>query len=353
MTTVLPLAFAAVVACGLALLGVYPRTKHVGRGVHVEITIGEGEDVADVATRAASMGLLDHPRLFTAYATLSGRSNALVPGVHYVGDALAPNELLARFTRSSNVTRARVTIPEGFTRFDIAKRLESLHVCTSRAFVAATEDRAVLDRAGVRGASLEGYLFPATYELAEDADVVDLALRLKGEYDRRFSAMARIHAEAHEETKKATGLGDAELLVLASLVEKEAVVDDERPIIARVFMNRLTDPAFRPRLLQSDPASGYGCLVRGAKIAACAGYRGKITHDINVDPANDYSTYVHEGLPPTPICNPGVRSIAAVLHPAPSRFLYFVARGEGRHVFSETYDAHREAIRTVAAARGP
>ena len=116
-------------------------------------------------------------------------------------------------------------------------------------------------------------------------------------------------------------------------------------MIASVFVNRLRDPTFKRKVLQCDPTSGYGCLAHRERIPACADYTGKITHDINVDPANDYSTYVHEGLPPGPISNPGLKSLTAALSPSSTRYFYFVARGEGRHAFSETYEAHDTAVK--------
>jgi UPF0755 protein len=128
------------------------------------------------------------------------------------------------------------------------------------------------------------------------------------------------------------------------MVEKEAAVDDERPIIASVFFNRLRDPSFTPKLLQCDPTAGYGCLVAPERSPSCATYTGKVTHDIVSDASNEYNTYKHEGLPPGPIANPGARSIEAVLAPATTHYFYFVARGEGRHTFSETYAAHAAAV---------
>ena len=129
------------------------------------------------------------------------------------------------------------------------------------------------------------------------------------------------------------------------MVEKEAAVDDERGLIAGVFLNRLLFDDFRPKLLQSDPTSGYGCLAAPEEAPSCATYKGKITPALNRDRLNRYSTYTNEGLPPGPIANPGERSIRAVLDPTPSRFLFFVAAGGGRHKFSETLEEHNKAIK--------
>src|SRR5690606_25798091 len=132
------------------------------------------------------------------------------------------------------------------------------------------------------------------------------------------------------------GWGRREIVTLASMVEKEAAVDEERPTIASVFLNRLRDPGFKRKVLQCDPTSGYGCLVLGDQVPACDGYAGKITPAINHDPHNTYSTYVREGLPPGPIANPGAKSLEAVLAPANTSYLYFVVREGRHHAFSET-----------------
>jgi UPF0755 protein len=115
-----------------------------------------------------------------------------------------------------------------------------------------------------------------------------------------------------------------------------------------VFLNRLRDPAFKRKVLQCDPTAGYGCLVMRDKLPACTGYAGKITHAINMDPQNTYSTYTHEGLPPGPIANPGSKSLQAVLAPALTKYLYFVTRGEARrHAFSESIEEHNTAVKDL------
>ena len=146
-------------------------------------------------------------------------------------------------------------------------------------------------------------------------------------------------------------LGVRDVVTLASMVEKEAAVDDERPTIASVFLNRLRDPGFHPRRLECDPTASYGCLVAPQKAASCAGFTGKATAAIEHDPDNPYSTYTHEGLPPGPIANPGARALESVMAPATTRYLYFVAKGDGHSSFSETYEAHAGAVRDAGHAK--
>ncbi|MEO8800208.1 MAG: endolytic transglycosylase MltG, partial [Polyangiaceae bacterium] len=137
---------------------------------------------------------------------------------------------------------------------------------------------------------------------------------------------------------------EKEIVTLASMVEKEAAADEERPMIASVFLNRLRDPKFTPKVLQCDPTAAYGCLAQAPPPVSCATFTGKITHDMVADPTNMYNTYKHEGLPPGPIASPGAKALDAVMAPSETHYFYFVAKGGGHHTFSETYAAHVAAI---------
>jgi UPF0755 protein len=329
----------------IGLLLVYPSTSGPGSGRDVELVVPGDESPDALAARLEAAGLVASPGAFAFFLRVTGAAHRVAPGVHLVTDDLSPGTLLSRLERSGGGGHAKVTFPEGYTRFDMAKRLQTAHVCPLRAFLDATVDPALLAELHIEAPSAEGYLFPATYDLGLDSAAPDVVRRMKAELDKRWSQLEGNHQAGRLELGTTLGWGQKEILTLASMVEKEAAVDDERPIIASVFLNRLRDPGFSPRLLQCDPTAGYGCLVAPARALSCASYTGKITHDIVSDPENPYNTYKHEGLPPGPIANPGARSIDAVLAPATTRFFYFVARGEGRHTFSETYAAHSAAVR--------
>jgi UPF0755 protein len=310
----------------------------------VELVIPGDESPEALAQRLEAAGLTDHPRLFAAYLRFTGGTGRVVRGVHLLTDDLSPRDLLARLERGTGAGRVKVTIPEGWTRFDIAKRLQALHVCALRAFLDATVSAPLMAELHVPGDTAEGFLFPATYELAPDSDPADVVRRMKAEFDKRWGILEQRSQSGLLDLTKTLGWGPREIVTLASMVEKEAVVDDERPLIASVFLNRLRDPGFSPKILQCDPTAGYGCLVAPERAPSCAAYTGKITHDIVADAQNPYNTYKHEGLPPGPIANPGSKSLDAVLNPAVTRYFYFVARGEGRSTFSETYGAHTAAV---------
>jgi UPF0755 protein len=244
----------------------------------------------------------------------------------------------------------RVTIPEGKTRHEIGALLERKQICSADAFVAASEEQALLRELGLRLASAEGYLFPDTYHLRRESDARALVRRFVANAQRRFAAVVRDEPEglAHLQRTLDWDLHDA--IVLASIVEKEAGVAEERATIAGVFLNRLTDPNFRPRRLQADPTVVYGCKQEPAP-ASCASFDGRrITRTMLGATDNPYNTYRHEGLPPGPIANPGAAALRAVLAPAQHRFLYFVAVGGGRHTFSVTLPDH---LRAVQQRRSP
>jgi UPF0755 protein len=327
------------------LLFVYPNTRGPGAGRDVELVFPADDSSEQLAGRLAAAGLVEHPRLFMWFLRASGGAPSVSPGAHLLTDDLSPREILQRLERRGRALHAKVVVPEGFTRFDIAKRLQSLHVCGAKTFLDASVDRGLLAELRIEGESAEGFLFPATYDFASDSDAADVVRRMKLEFDKRWSSLESSHGSGLLDLEASLGWTKRDVVTLASIVEKEAAVDDERPVIASVFLNRLRDPSFKRRVLQSDPTSGYGCVAMRDKIPACASYTGKITHDINMDPANVYSTYVHEKLPPGPIANPGSKSLAAVLSPATTRYFFFVARGEGRHTFSETLDAHNAAVK--------
>jgi UPF0755 protein len=345
---IIALLVTALVAGAILLLVVYPTTKGPGSGKVVSFAVPREQGAFAQSQRLAELGLVSSPRLFALFMLSHGGATTPAPGPHLVPDDLEPGELLKRLQRFGLGVRVKVTIPEGYTRFDIARRLEEKRVCSAASFLDASVRPELLAELGLTG-SAEGFLFPATYELAADADPDHVIRRMKSEFDRRLAQLQLAHSLSRSTLASQLGWGTREIVVLASMVEKEAVVDDERPLIAAVFVNRLRDPAFKRKVLQCDPTAGYGCLVLGAAVPACAGYAGKITHDINSAPENTYSTYTHEGLPPGPISNPGVKSLEAALTPASTKHLYFVARGGGRHAFSETFDDHHAAVK----ASGP
>jgi uncharacterized YceG family protein len=217
--------------------------------------------------------------------------------------------------------------------------------CTTKSFEAAVFEPTLRAELGILGPSVEGFLFPATYELSVDTEPRALIRQLVGETRKRLARLSAEYPGAVADLSQKDGFGEHEIVTLASIIERESGHAKEDAVIAGVFFNRLRDPDFRPaRSLQSDPTAAYGCLVAPDSAPSCAAYRGQVLPTMLRDAQNRYNTYRHPGLPPGPISNPGESALRAVLAPNKSDYLYFVAAGGGRHRFSRTFEEHRQAV---------
>lgn len=327
-----------------ALLVVYPARPAPGSGKVIAVALAGNETPDALADELAAAGVITHPQLFSTFMRVHASGGKLAAGTHVFTDALTPSEVLSRVLRFGAGPKQKVTIPEGWNRFDIGKRLEAKGICTTQRFLEASTSPALLQTMRLDAASFEGFLFPATYDLAEDTLADDVVKTMKLEFDRRYQALADRNNAGILDLAESLHFTEKDIVTLASMVEKEAAVDEERPIIASVFLNRLRDPKFMPKVLQCDPTAAYGCLVQAPPPVSCATFTGKVTHDIVADPTNMYNTYKHEGLPPGPIASPGAKSLDAVMASSETHYFYFVAKGGGHHTFSETYAAHVAAI---------
>ncbi len=337
----------ALLVTPVAALLVWAVLPGPGSGRHVELDW----PATPISARAAGetlarSGLTSSPRLFAAYLALVRPPHGLAGGPHLLDDRLSPRDLLQRLARLPSRPKVHVTIVEGYNYLQVAQRLQHLGICPANAFQQVVRDRALLQSLRIRGPSAEGYLFPATYAFQVDSDPVQVLRRLVSQTRHRLAKLDRLHGGALSRLEEQRGWSEREVLTFASIIEKETGKADERRTVASVYFNRLDDPDFRPRhTLQADPTAGYGCLVDPEAAASCAGYSGRITPAMLRDPDNPYNTYRHPGLPPGPIANPGEASIAAVIDPAHTKYLFFVANGSGRHTFSRTFEEHNAAIR--------
>ena len=234
--------------------------------------------------------------------------------------AIAVHNRLAR----GDIYVHTVVIPEGFNMFEIAKAIEDAGLGPAQDFLkVATTDTTLISDLAPQATSLEGYLFPNTYEFTRTQSMHDLA----AEMVKQFRQVATEIGLTQDIQRTVT---------LASIIEKETAVADERPQVASVYTNRLATGI----ALQADPSVIYAELLKGT-------YSGALHHnDMQFDSA--YNTYRHAGLPPGPIANPGKSSLQAAMHPAATKFYYFVSDGNGHHRFSSTLEEHN---RNVAALR--
>jgi UPF0755 protein len=326
------------------LLIVYPTRRGPGRGHEVDVTLAQGVSLDALAMQLAEAHVIEHPSAFAIYARLLGASARIRSGQVVLADDMTPRTILMRVAEGMGRPLVDVMIPEGLTRFEVAARLEHWSICEQRAFLDATVSAELLRTIDVPASSAEGYLFPDTYELSVGQAPEEVVTRMVQRWQRtaRPEIERSLGSLADLRTSDGRPWGVAEVMTLASIVEEEAAVTEERPVIAGVFLNRLRSETFLPRhRLQADPTVSYGCRTEPDLAPSCAGFDGRhITRAMLDDAANRYNSYRREGLPPGAVSSPGIESIRAVLHPASHRYLYFVARGGRRHVFSEEYDAH-------------
>lgn len=330
------------------LLIVYPANPRGSHERGSELTlIVQGDDGIDqVARELERLGAIDDARLFALYARLLGADEHLRRGLVRLRADMTVRTLLARVAEGLGETPIDVLVPEGFDRHEIAARLARWGVCDEDAFLAATTDRALLDELEIPGPSAEGYLFPDTYTFVTGSDAREIVRRfVRAHRSGVRAAFAEGESSATRARLARLGLAEHDVLVLASIVEQEAAVREEQPIIAGVFVNRLESETFLPRRrLQADPTVAYGCKEEPTR-PSCVGFDGRrITRAMLEDTGNAYNSYRREGLPPGPICSPGLSAIRAVLAHAQHDYFYFVASGGGRHSFSESLDAHNAGV---------
>ncbi len=318
-----------------------------GRDTPVELPAHATVD--QVTALMVQQGVVERPLVAEFYLRIVDVEPSLRSGWVVLNRALSLREHLARIATGYGDSSVDVLIPEGFTQFDVAARLERFGVVSRDDFLRTARDPALLGTLGIEGDSAEGYLFPALYRLKQSNAAPKVLERMVETFRTRVDPL--IAAQRPD----ALPLTPRQLLTLASIVEREARIADERPRIAGVFYNRLYDPSFKPKRLQADPTAAYGCLLLGAeRLESCREFDGRhVTPTMLRDPGNPYNTYRIEGLPPGPICNPGLASIRAALAPERHGYFYFVVKGEGRHAFSETLSAHNQSVHPVETPTTP
>lgn len=282
-----------------------------------------------IATALRDAGVIRSRFAFLAVAVARGTRRHLLAGEYEFVPGLSLLEIVRRLEQGRGLVH-EVTVPEGFAAQQIAEILADRGLVDRDRFVSLLRDRQTLEQYGFGGGSLEGYLFPDTYRLVKGMSEDAIIQRMVRRFQEVFGPKERGRAEE-------LGMSVPEVVTMASLIEREARVPEERPLISAVFHNRLR----RGMPLQSDPTVLYG-LSR---------FSGKLTKE-NLQARSPYNTYLNQGLPPGPIANPGRASIMAALYPASSRFLYFVSRNDGTHAFSNTLKEHEAMVRRYQLRRG-
>ena len=306
------------------------------------LVIEPGSHALEVAQLLASRGVLAH-RLPFLLVHLYGRArhHRLKAGEYLFDRPLNPIDVYRKLIRGDVYLHA-VVIPEGSDRFDIARIVEQQLGISPEDFLSSTEQNSLIRDIDPGALNLEGYLYPDTYRFPRTAGPAVVVTAMLGRFRRVLELRLPPELARSPERLRAT-------ITLASLVEKETPDPAERPIIAGVFARRLE----RNILLECDPTVIYANRLVRRSISRSSGpiTRSELAAD------SPYNTYLHAGLPPGPICSPGLVSIRAALNPTPGQSLYFVSNNRGGHVFANTLQEHQRNVtryrREVAALRRP
>lgn len=299
------------------------------------ILIRKGTPLKSTAALLKQEGIIRNRECFIGLATLLGKKGKIKAGEYEFHTRMLPLEVLDALVKGQ-VKRHLVTIPEGYTLLQIGELLEGLGIVEKMAFLQKATSPSLIASQGLsdhfpnqiegdqkrREMTLEGYLFPDTYHLYKEMDPEEVIRMMTQQFRKIFGP---------DLVDQATQMGftPRQAVILASIIEKETSIAEEKPLISAVFHNRLK----KKIPLQSDPTVIYGI----------PNFDGNLKKE-HLQTPSPYNTYLNTGLPPTPICNPGRESLLAALNPASSPYLYFVSKNDGSHHFSQSYEEHQQAV---------
>lgn len=289
-----------------------------------------GTSTSEIFRRLASEGVVRSAWFAEAYYRLARSATPLQAGEYRFARPTPLSQVIDRMNRG-DVVRHIIVVPEGLTAEETFELFWTRGISRPQAFRNALKNPQLIASIARGAPDLEGFLFPDTYEVTRSTSARQIVETMLANFRRYFTPELRKRA-------RELGLTLPETVALASIVQKETSLEREGPIIAGVYWNRLR----RGMRLQADPTVAYALKIDGKWTGTL--YRSDYGYE------SPYNTYLHEGLPPGPICNPGLAALKAAASPAKTDFLYFVADRAGGHTFSRTFEEHRDAI---AASRRP
>ncbi|MFH0974323.1 MAG: endolytic transglycosylase MltG [Spirochaetota bacterium] len=309
------LALLSIIAIGMFLLNKAPS------GMRDDAFLVEkGDSLRHIAGKLMDKNLIKNDKFFVYLAIIEGRSN-IMTGKYKIYKGMSSRDIIKKMS-AGDIIRRKVTIPEGFNLYEVAEKLDENKITDADSFLEHAFDQVFLQSIGIKHESAEGLLFPDTYIFNESEDARDIIVIMHKNFKNVLN-------QFNFSDKKIAGLNIYAIINIASLIEKEARVHKERKYISAVFHKRLN----LGMRLDCDPSVKYGLKK----------FKDRLTYkDLKYD--TQYNTYLHTGLPPTPICSPGKESITAAINPAKSNYLYFVARNDGSHYFSKTLKEHSRAV---------
>lgn len=301
-----------------------------GTGDKLPVQVPPGASFTQITDTLEARGIIKYGPVFKIYARIKGADSRVRPGTYGFKQGQSWDSILDDF-RVGRVMTAKLVVPEAFSLDKIAPRIAEVSKRDSATILDLLTDSTAAQKYGVPGPTLEGYLYPATYDFPIGAHPDTIIKRMVGVYKRYWTPARQARADS-------LGMSQREIVTLASIIEKEAKRSAEMPTISSVYHNRL-------RIgipLQADPTVQY----------ALGSHRARLLYsDIRAARENPYNTYMIKGLPPGPIGSPSTKGIDAALYPADTKFLYFVARADGSHVFTNSLIEHNRAKAQVRAER--
>lgn len=308
---------------------------YIDPDTELKFRIEKGATTKTIAENLKELGLIKSTDIYRFLSKFNGYDGQYKAGTYTLSKGLTYDEIMVIL--SSNPESVKVTFPEGFTTDQIAARLEANGVCKAKDFLKAVSaidvsSYAFIQKHEGRDYRLDGYLFPDTYEFDIDADVKTVIYKMLNRFNEVFKP-------AYYDKAQTLGFSVDDVIVLASIIEREVKLPSERKTVSGVFYNRLQS---------SDPSMAYLQSCATVRYAYLKLYNETIDGDITEEHeqvVHPYNTYKVKGLPPGPICNPGLASIEAALNPEPHDYLFFVLRKDnsGGHIFSRTYEEHLKA----------
>ena len=311
----------AVVVILFSCAAIYLRTPLDEKGAGKTIAVQRGMTFREVACLLEKEGIIRGIGRFILLGKLWGAFPKVKAGEYELSPSMTPLQVLDALTKG-RVKHHKVSIPEGYTVRQIARFLETEGITNGEAFLEKCFSPQYTSSLGIQAKSLEGYLFPDSYLFPKGLppeDVIEMMVR----------QFRQVYTPQYAERAKELGFSDYKILILASIIEKEAAVPGERVLVSSVYHNRLK----RNMRLYSCPTVIYGIKD----------FDGNLTKR-DLERHTPYNTYIIRGLPPGPICNPGKEAIEAALYPAETKYLYFVSKNDGSHHFSSSLKEHNIAV---------
>jgi UPF0755 protein len=299
-------------------------------GAPTRVIIPRGASFNQATDSLAKAKLVGWPRIFRLYGRVTGGDRNIKPGTYLLKQGTPWSDIVSALNGGHGLVNT-ITIPEGYTLSQITPLLARTLKVPADSVQAAMRDTALLARLDLPNPTLEGYVFPDTYAFPLGTTARQAVREMVYSFERRWKP-------EWDSSLTDLKINRNDLVTMASIVEREARVPEERPVIAAVYYNRLR----KGMLLQADPTIQY----------ALGHHVGRVLYK-DLEVKSPYNTYIHKGLPPGPIASPGAASLAAAAHPANVPYIYFVASRDGHHEFRMTLEQHANAIRQVRATVRP